>query len=53
MDGHVGDVRAVEPVSERSAGADQDAAAVDEALEHAAGEHRLERLGRLVCRAAG
>ena len=45
VNGDVGDVRAVEAVGERTAGADQLVASVDEAYVHAVAEHRRQGVG--------
>jgi hypothetical protein len=48
VDGHVGEVGAVDPVGERPPGGHQGVAVVGEAREHAVAEHCLEGLRRLV-----
>jgi hypothetical protein len=47
VDGHVGDVGAVEAVGQCAPGPGQDVAGVDEAHEHAVAEHGRERVRRL------
>ena len=43
VDGHVGDIGAVEAVGQHPPGTDENVAGVNEAHEHAVAEHRRER----------
>src|SRR6266540_398540 len=48
VDSHIGDIGAVEAISQYTSGTGEDATGIDEAHEHAVAEHRRQRRRRLV-----